>query len=94
MSAPGGAGRYNHRVQTWLNQHSFLVAAAAALILLAVLLFRDGVRPPDLVALGALLLGLAAAHVFLAPGRAAESESVRQEIGRGTPVLLEFQSPY
>jgi len=89
-------GRYNRRVQTWLNQHSFVVAAAAALILLAVLLFRDGVRPPDLVALGALLLGLAAAYALLAPGRAtaADSDSVRQEIGRGTPVLLEFQSPY
>jgi hypothetical protein len=83
-------------MQHWLNQHSFLVAAAAAVLVLAVVLFRDGIRPADLVALGALCLGLALAFTLLRPGASALGQAalVRDRIGRGQPVLLEFQSPY
>jgi hypothetical protein len=83
-------------MQHWLNQYSFLIAGAAALLILAALLLRDGLRPSDLVALGALCLGLALAYLLLQPGGStrAQAEAVRAEIGRGVPVLLEFQSPY
>jgi hypothetical protein len=83
-------------MQHWFNQHSFLVAAAGALVLLAALLLRDGVRPADLLALGALCLGLALAYGLLNPGVGENfsAATVRDQIGNGRPVLLEFQSPY
>jgi hypothetical protein len=83
-------------MQHWFNQHSFLVVAAGALFLLAALLLRDGLRPADLVALGALCLGLALAYALLNPGDGipTPAQAVRDRIGRGRPVLLEFQSPY
>jgi membrane protein implicated in regulation of membrane protease activity len=83
-------------MQHWLNQHSFLVAAAAAFVVLAALLVRDGAQLGDLVALAALALALALAYRRLRPGVSSrrESDAVRAEIGRGLPVLLEFQSTY
>ena len=83
-------------MQHWLNQHSFLVAAVAGTILLAAILLRDGVRPGDLLAIGALDLGLALAYALLGPGESTEREitAIRSQIGQGQPILLEFQSPY
>jgi len=83
-------------MQHWLNQHSFLVAAVAAMAVLAAILLRDGMRPSDLIALGALCLGLALAFALLRPSAtpSTEAEAVRAQIGRGQPVLLELQSPY
>jgi len=83
-------------VQQWLNQHSFVVAAVAAIFTLTAILLRDGIRPGDLVAIGALCLGLAMAYALLGPGRSTEREIsvVRSQIGHGRPVLLELQSPY
>jgi hypothetical protein len=83
-------------MQHWLNQHSFLVAGAAAFLLLAAFLLRDGLRPADLLALGALCLGLALAYALLRPGDGTpvSAQELRRRIGQGRPVLLEFQSPY
>lgn len=80
----------------WINQNSFLLAAAVALVAAAILLLRDGVRLTDLLALGALALGVWAAHALLRPrpGNSADVRSVRAQIGAGLPVLIEFQSPY
>ena len=83
-------------MQQWLNQHSFIVAAVAAIFTLTAILLRDGVRRSDLVAIGALCLGLAMAYALLGPGRSTEREIsvVHSQIGQGGPVLLELQSPY
>jgi hypothetical protein len=83
-------------VAAWLNQHSYLAATAGLLILVAALLFRDGVRPTDLLALAALAAGAWVAYALLQPGASTldRAESIRAEIGAGRPVLLEFQSPY
>lgn len=83
-------------MQHWVNQYSFLLAAAAAMLVLAAVLLRDGVRPADLVALGALCLGLALAYALLRPGASTETQaaSIDRLLGAGRPVLLEFQSPY
>lgn len=78
----------------WINQHSFLLTAAAALLILAGLLLHDGVRPADLVALGALALGFSAAFAWLRPTPADEAAAVPARLAAGRPVLLEFQSPY
>jgi hypothetical protein len=83
-------------VASWLNQHSFVAASVALLILVAALLFRDGIRLTDLLALAALAAGVWAAYALLKPGPSTSdrAESIRAEIGAGRPVLLEFQSPY
>lgn len=80
----------------YLNQHSFSIAAVASFVLLAVWLLRDGIKSSDLIALGALVAGLALAYALFNPGPSSESsaEHVLAGIGAGTPVLLEFQSPY
>jgi hypothetical protein len=83
-------------VGRFINHHSFSLFAGASLLLLAVFLFRDGFRASDLVALGALILGLVIAYGFLQPGPSTLSgvAEVEAKIGAGQPVLLEFQSPY
>ena len=64
--------------------------------LLAIWLLRDGVTLNDLLAIGALVIGLGIAYYFFNPGESthSDSEQVLDEIGAGSPVLLEFQSPY
>ena len=80
----------------FINQHSFTIGAAIALILLAVWLFRDGITLNDLLAFGALIVGLWIAYFFFNPGESTQTdpEVVLEGIGGGTPVLLEFQSPF
>ena len=80
----------------FLNQHSFTFGAAFALGLLAIWLFRDGITLNDLLAFGALGLGLGIAYFFFNPGESTEHdpETVREQTGAGTPVLLGFQGPF
>jgi uncharacterized membrane protein len=80
----------------YINQHSFTITASVALLILSIVLFRDGFRGSDLVPLGALGLGLGLAYLLLGP-RASTHSSIREvqgAIGEGTAVLLEYQSPY
>jgi len=81
---------------TWINQYSFVLAATATILVAAVLLLRDGVRPSDLLALGALAAGVWAAHALLRTpaGSGEEVRAIRAQIGAGKAILLEFQSPY
>jgi hypothetical protein len=83
------------RVQI-VNQYSFLLVAAFGLASLAFILLRDGVKGSDLVALASLAVGLTAAFALLRPraSAAADAEAVLAQIGAGTPVMLELQSPY
>ena len=80
----------------FINQHSFTLGAAFSLALLAIWLFRDGITLNDLLAFGALALGLGIAYFIFNPGESTETdpEAVIEQIGTGTPVLLEFQSPF
>jgi non-homologous end joining protein Ku len=79
-----------------INQYSFLLAAAFGLATLAFILLRDGVKAGDLIALASLALGFTAAFALLRPRASAapDAEAVLAQIGAGTPVLLELQSPY
>jgi len=80
----------------FVNQYSFTLGAAASLAVLAIWLFRDGITLNDLLAFGALALGLGMAYIFFKPGESSENSpsAVLEEIGAGSPVLLEFQSPF
>ncbi len=80
----------------FINQHSFTLLGAMALLTLSVVLLRDGPKPSDFLAIGSLAAGLVLAYLLLNPGASTERDAdrVRAQIGAGVPVLLEFQSPY
>lgn len=79
-----------------VNQYSFLLVAAFGLASLAFILLRDGVKGSDLIALASLVLGFTVAFALLRPrpSAGADAEAIQAQIGAGTPVLLELQSPY
>lgn len=80
----------------FLNQHSFSLVSAVGMVILAVVLLRDGVQLNDVIALAALAIGIGLAFLLLNPGPStvARAEAVSEQIGAGKPVLVEFQSPY
>lgn len=80
-----------------LNQYSFLWLAFAVTIIAALIFLRKKPRLPDLIAVGVILLALLTAWLLLRPRQtllSGEAAEVQARIGQGTPVLLEFQSPY
>jgi hypothetical protein len=81
----------------FINQYSALWIAIFLVLVGGLLLLRRSPGWPQFLAFGVLVLGLAAAWIFLHPrqtGQVNEPAQVQQSIGHGTPVLLEFQSPY
>ena len=79
-----------------INQYSFLWGALILLIIVAVLLLRDGPKRTDFLILGVILIALGGLWLGVRP-RATQlthAAQVQAQIGAGTPVLLEFQSPY
>ena len=80
-----------------LRPYSLLLVAAALLVIVALLLFRQRPRLPELLAFLGLTAGLVLVYLYIRPvqtplmGAAADVQGL---IGQGQPVLLEFQSPY
>jgi len=80
-----------------INQYSALWIAGAFLLLVALILFQQKPKTRDFIALGVVTAGLALAWVMLHPRQTPlmdDAQMVRDMIGQGEPVLLEFQSPY
>jgi len=80
-----------------VNQYSALWIAGTFLLLVALILFRQKPKSSDFIALGVVILGLAAAWFLLHPTQTPlmdDAKMVNAMIGQGKPVLLEFQSPY
>jgi len=80
-----------------VNQYSALWIAAALILFVVLVLFRQKPKTSDFVALGVVILGLALAWIALHPRQTPlmdDAKMVQEMIGQGTPVLLEFQSPY
>jgi thioredoxin 1 len=80
-----------------LNQYSFVWLAAFVTILAALIFLRKKPRLPEFLAVGVILLALVTAWFLLRPRQtllSGEAAEVQASIGQGTPVLLEFQSPY
>jgi len=79
------------------NQYSAGWIAAFLGAVAGFLLLRRRPKWPKFLAFGVLVLGLAAAWILVHPRQTAQvndAAQVQASIGQGTPVLLEFQSPY
>jgi len=79
------------------NQYSAVWIALLLVAVAGVTLLRRNPRWPRFLVFGMLVLGLAAAWIFLRPHQTAQindAAQVQASIGQGTPVLLEFQSPF
>ena len=80
-----------------INQYSALWIAAAFVLFVVLIIFRHKPEVSDFVALGVVIVGLVLAWVGLHPRQTPlmdDARMVQKMIGQGTPVLLEFQSPY
>ena len=79
-----------------INQYSFLWLSLAALAML-LLAVRRGPRRRTLAIAAAGLAALGLVWLLVRPTQTAglgQAGAVRAQIGAGTPVLLELQSPY
>ena len=81
----------------FFNQYSFLLLALGLAVLAGVILLTRKPRWNDYLAFAAILTGLILAWVILHPRQTPlmdDARKVREMIGAGVPVLLEYQSPY
>jgi energy-coupling factor transporter transmembrane protein EcfT len=80
----------------FINQYSFVLMAIIVFFVLLVYFLRNGLGQRELIALAALLLGVAVAIILFNPGDStlSDDETPGELIGSGTPILIEFQSPY
>lgn len=82
---------------TFFNQYSFLILAAGLAGVAGVILLTRKPRWNDYLAFAVIAGGLMMAWAILHPRQTPlmdDAQKVRDMIGAGTPVLLEFQSPY
>ncbi len=79
------------------NHYSFLWIAAGLTIVAGLVLLTNKPRLRDFLSFGVIVAGLLVAWLILHPHQTPlmkDAKSVQSMIGAGTPVLLEFQSPY
>jgi 4-hydroxybenzoate polyprenyltransferase len=80
-----------------INQYSAVWIAAVLVVVVGFILLRRKPKWPQFLVFSVLLLGLVSAWIILHPRQTASVDTtaqVQSSIGQGTPVLLEFQSPY
>jgi len=81
----------------YFRAYSLLFAAAVLLVPIAIILIRSKARPPVMVAFISLVVGLTLVYFYARPVQTpllGDSSQIQARIGKGKPVLLEFQSPY
>lgn len=79
------------------NHYSFLWIAAGLTLVAGLVLLTNKPRLRDFISFGVIVAGLVVAWLVLHPHATPllpDARSVQSMIGAGTPVLLEFQSPY
>ncbi len=79
------------------NHYSFLWIAIGLTVVAGLVLLTNKPRLRDFISFGVIVAGLATAWLILHPHQTpllTDARSVQSMIGAGTPVLLEFQSPY
>ena len=80
-----------------INQYSALWIAATFVLFVVMVIFRHKPNASDFIALSVVIVGLGLAWITLHPRQTPlmdDARMVQEMIGQGTPVLLEFQSPY
>lgn len=80
----------------FLNHYSLLLAGAVILLIVSVVRLRQGWRRTDWLIVGGLMLGMLAIWLIFRPTATSATgvDEVDSQIGAGTPVLLELQSPF
>lgn len=80
----------------YFNQHSFTAIATIVLIVIAIVLMRDGIRFLDVVSLAAIASVFGVSWLLLRPGQSTltEADAVETVLTSGDPTLIEFQSEY
>jgi hypothetical protein len=80
----------------FINQFSFLWIAGISFLGFFLFLLRRGMEALDWLALSALIIGLSIAFVLLKPAQVnySQEDEILEKLGKGTPVLLEFESEY
>ena len=79
------------------REYSFLFIALGLVIAAGFILLTNKPKWNDYLAFGVIVAGLATAWVILHPVQTPlmdDAKKVQEMIGAGTPVLLEFQSPF
>lgn len=79
----------------YFNYYSYPIVVGTVLIIIAIFLFRDGVKRTDWIALGAVVVGFGLGWYNFRPVHspltAPQIEALLQE---GKPVLIELESQY
>jgi hypothetical protein len=84
-------------VSLFVSHYSFLLVAILFVIVAASILLTHNPKWNDYLAFGLIVLALVSAWGILRPRQTMlmeDAQMVQAIIGSGTPVLLEFQSPY
>jgi hypothetical protein len=79
------------------REYSFLIISIGLVIAAGLILLANKPKLRDYLAFGVIVVGLGTAWGILHPRQTPlmdDAKMVRAMIGAGTPVLLEFQSPY
>ncbi len=79
-----------------INYYSFVFAFCLMIILMTIVVFRKGISLKKIIGLGLVFAGLIVIWFLIKPTQIVNvnQDQSLQLIGNGTPVLLEFQSPY
>ena len=80
-----------------INQYSFIIISVFLILLAGFFLLGKQPKLKHFLTLGVIVLGFGAAWFILRPHQTpsmGNANAVTGLIGAGTPVLLEFQSPY
>ena len=80
-----------------IREYSFIVIAVGLAIAAGLMLLTNKPKLNDYLAFGVIVIALITAWAILHPRQTPlmdDAKAVRAMIGTGTPVLLEFQSPY
>ena len=81
----------------FIREYSFLIVGLVLSIAAGYMLLAHKPKLNEYLAFGVIVVGLVASWVILHPRQTPlmdDAKAVRAMIGAGTPVLLEFQSPY
>jgi thiol-disulfide isomerase/thioredoxin len=81
----------------FFNHYSFLIVSIGLVVVAGLVLLTNKPKRNDYLSFSVIFLGLVMAWVILHPRQTPlmdDAKMVQQMIGAGTPVLLEFQSPY